>query len=178
MTKNNAKVVLFASLLVTMILPFSMMDVSGATVEKTSERSATIKGKLFIKDSRDIVTPLHKEMSQLSEVVKDEKSSQSDKNNASTRMQEIRDLLTPKLMSNEKRDTIRGQIDSTATSIEEIERLGVPIVLIGTDHENQALRIGVERTGLTADKIYAVEEKIRTVIGNNIDLTIELSDES
>ncbi len=178
MTTKTIKTILFASLMVAMILPFSAMSMADAAPnENAKKRSAEIKGQLFIKDSRDI-GGVFSEYNQLNKVLNDETTSQSAKDNAVTRMQEIREQPTPELMPTEKRDTIRGQIDSTSAVIEQLEKAGVPVVLIGTDHENQSLRIGVDREGLTNDKLYVVEERIRSVIGNDIDLTIELSDET
>ncbi len=80
-------------------------------------------------------------------------------------------------MSDEKRNEIRKNIDLLAESIDSLKISdNIWIITIGTDFEDQSLRVGIEREGLTDDIIKDIEKKIRLIVGNEIDITIEYTD--
>ena len=175
MTYKNAKTILFASLIAAMILPFSGMMMAEAAPNNNANDN--VKGKLHITDSKDNMGTEVAELNQYHKVLKDENSSQADKDNAANRMNEIKESLEQKVtMSNEKRDIIRGHIDDVSGVIDKLIRANVPVVLVGTDHENESLRIGIDREGLTDAKVQDIEQKIRAIVGENIDITIQYSD--
>ena len=81
------------------------------------------------------------------------------------------------VMSDEKRMEIRRHIDSVAEAIDYLrEKHNIHIITIGTDHENHALRIGIDREGLSDSEINDIEKQIRKIVGYEIDITIEHSE--
>ena len=117
-------------------------------------------------------------MNTLHEVVMNENSSQADKDKADKRMNEIKQLTkSTSQISDEKRNKIKGQIDSIGEVMKELRETNiVPIVSVGTDLENQSVEVSVLKDGITDQKIEKYEKELRKIIGDEVDLTITYAD--
>ncbi len=174
MYNKNLKTILFASLIVAMILPFSGMMMAEAAPNENANYKE--KGELYIKDKNDAKGKYHGEMNKLNKVVKDENSSKDDKDKASKRVNEIKQLTksTP-TMSDEKQNKIREQIDIIGEVMSELSNVDkIPIVSVGTDYENESVNVAIDREGLTDQKIKIIEKKLRKLVGDDVDITISL----
>ena len=170
------KTILFASLMVAMILPFSAMNIVDAAPNENT--NSITKGKLHITDVKDKKNDVQ-EMNSLYKIVKDEQSSKTDKDNASKRLNELKQQFENKggKMSEERHMEIRGHIDSVTEQIDDLRNIyNIAIVTVGTDFENDSLRIGIDREGLTDSKVQNIEKQIRKIVGDEIGITIEYSD--
>ncbi len=175
MIKNNFKTILFASLIVAMILPFSAMNLADAAPNENVNE----KGKLYLKDTKNNKTDDVNELNKLHEIIENDNSSEADKKKSSKRMNEIKQQFENqgKKISDEKRNEIRSQIDIVSFVVDEIIKNDkIHIVAIGTDFENQAIKISIDREGLTDKKIEFVEKKIRKAIDDDADITIVYAD--
>ena len=135
MTKNNIKVILFASLIVAMVLPYSVMNMADAVSnENADEKAKKITGKTHIKDTLE---------------------------------------RAPDTLTEEKRMLIRGHIDTLSAIMSETLADGtIPMVGVGTDFKEESLKVKLLREGLTEEKIKLYVERIREIVGNDIDITI------
>ena len=81
------------------------------------------------------------------------------------------------VMSDEKRMEILGHIDSVSEAVDYLrEKHNIHLITIGTDHENHALRIGMDLEGLSDSEINNIEKQIRKIVRDEIDITIEHSE--
>lgn len=79
----------------------------------------------------------------------------------------------PDTLTNEKRELIRSHIDSLAVlQTEGINSGELPIVGVGTDFKNEAVKVRILDSALNDKTAQIYEEKIRNVIGTEIDITI------
>jgi len=80
-------------------------------------------------------------------------------------------------MSDEKRMEIRGYIVSVGEAGDSLrEKHNIHINTISTDHENHALRIGIDLKELSDSEIKDIEKQIRKIVGDEINITIEHSE--
>ena len=173
---TNAKTILFAFLIAAMILPFNAMGF--AEVEKDSNDDFKA-GKLYIGDSRDhFLHQYHDEMNILYKTVKDKNSSQSDRDSAEKRMDEIKKLSRQGSPIPEmKHNKIKVHIDTMGLAMPELRNVhGIPVVSVGTDFENHSVDVRIDRSGLTDEKIRDIEKTLRKYIGNDVDITISYAD--
>lgn len=71
----------------------------------------------------------------------------------------------------------RGYIDLLANATDYLrETKNINIVTISTDHENHALKIGIDLKGLSDSEIKNIEKQIRKIVGDEINITIEHSE--
>ena len=172
----TSKTILFASLITAMILSFSAM--SFAEVKKDSTDSFKT-GKLYIKDSSDhFMLQHHDEMNVLHKIVKDKDSSLFDRNNAEKRMDEIKKLSKQgPLIPEAKYDEIQVHRGILSNAMDELINIhDIKIVGIGTDFEDHAVNVDVERSGLTDEKIRDIEKILGEYIGDEADITISYAD--
>ena len=166
-TSKAIKTVLFAGLIATLVLSLSSGDLTFA------DKDAEKKGKLIIKDKSE-KNPHHDEMNSLYKTVESHSSSDKEKDDAKKRIEEIKqETKQKKQISKEKQDKIRGHIDVLGPSMLSLEKNGkIPIIAVGTDFENESLKIKLLKDGLTHEKILKYEKEIRKIVGDEIDITI------
>lgn len=119
----------------------------------------------------------HLNMNRLQKIMTSETAADAEKQNALTQMQQIKERtanIIPNLTP-EKQSKIRSSIDLLGDKIWELKTRGtvIPIVSIGTDYENETIRIGILHTELDEQKIQAYEDTIRQILGSETDMTIE-----
>ena len=165
---KTVKIMLFAGLIVSMAMSVSTMDLTFAEKDKDIEK----KGKLIIKD-KSKKSPYHDEMKSLVEIM-ESSASDKEKNDAKKRIDEIKqETKQKKQMFKEKQEKIRGHIDTLGPMMLSLEKSGkIPIIAVGTDSENESLKIKLLKDGLTHDKILKYEKEIRKIVGDEIDITI------
>lgn len=79
----------------------------------------------------------------------------------------------PDTLSEQQRETIRGQIDIlTEAGIKGLDDGSLPIVGVGTDFKNQAVKVKILEASLNDESVKIYEKKIREIIGDKSDLTI------
>ena len=121
MTKNNFKVVLFASLIVAMVLPFSGMNFADAAPNENANDKAKEKGKLIIKDKKDM------------------------KNISKEDFAELKKNFVKK--SDKQESKQRGNIDKVVSELDDLQKTkGIWITSIGTDYETGNIQVSVEKS--------------------------------
>jgi len=173
MTYKNAKTILFAGLIAAMILPFSgMLMAEAAPNENANDK---VKGKLFIKESRTEESSDRKEMNRLLKLLASDDLTEKEIKNIKEKREILKEKtkkITP-VLSTEKRIEIRGHIDAVGDVMMSLKHDNiVPIVSVGTDAENQAVKVRILKEGLTDEKILQYEKILRKIIGNDVNLTI------
>ncbi len=178
MTYKNAKTILFASLLVAMILPFSMMMADATTNENVND-----KGKTIIKsDPRNADIPLFNERQQLLKAydASENVSVKADKKRQLDVMTEKIQIWHDKKFDQAKYDKA---IDAKKTLREKLSVLQegkgdmkayetLPWVTRSYDYTNNALEIRIDSKYFTEENIPKYIKTIRTLIGDEVDITL------
>ena len=181
MRSKNIKVLLFAGLLAAMILPFSVMDVSAAPNENANEKASEKKGKLLLNGEKTKTKKMIEQTKELNRLIKLESLAESkDRPGIQKQIQKILDDRPTVSITDADIKKIRGNIDSLGENLETINKfldgsLDTRIVSIGTDYENNSLRVGLLNMDLTDKQYEKVEDKIRKIVGDDVDITLEKS---
>lgn len=166
---DKTKTILFATLATAMVL-----SITGVTlVDAVSSEQTKKQGKLIIRDNPE-KSSFHSEMQELNTIVKSDEASETEKNIAKNRINEIKEITkTVNKIPKQKQDEIRSHINTLGPMMIELKNSGkFPIIAVGTDFENESLKIRLLKDGLTDTKIKQYEKEIRKIVGNTIDITI------
>lgn len=164
-----------------MILPFSMMDVS-ASNDTVKEVVSETKGKLLVGDTN----AQQKKMFEISEKLN---ALQSEKDKATTALSktaleaQMKSLVAEAPVApqmNKALTDVRSNIDRLAENLPKIneileKRFDTRIVSIGTDFENESLRVGITNMELTDNQISELEKEIRNIVGDETNITLHKS---
>ena len=193
MTFKNAKTILFASLLVAMILPFSTMNfVDAAPNENASDKAKEIGKNIIKKNKPTKVT--HSEAKEIFEI-HDElyrqgtNHSELKKIAMELKMKKLQQKLYDKIpkLDNKKAQKLQEKHDLFNTKVKEkiiSDKMGLtkfrselPFVRMSVDESNGALKFGfLEKDLEDDDKIESYLEQIREIVGDKIDVKIYLTE--
>ena len=167
MTTKNIKLGILFSLIALVAVPASFAI---ADAEQTSKT-----GKLFIKESITEESADRKELNRLLRLLDSPDLTEKEIQDIKEKREIIKEKTkrTPIVLSPEKRAEIRGHIDAVGEVLSQLNRDGtIPIVSVGTDAENEAVKVRILKDGLTDEKISQYENELRKIIGNDVNLTI------
>ena len=182
MTRKTIKAILFASLMVAMILPFNMMDVSAGLTGNANEIATEKTGKTKIRhNSEESEIPGWVERDELLnklDTLDDASEKTSVRKQIDTKTSQIQQWLDAR-MDKSKRDLADEKSKLlTITQMRLIQTLGqqaahdeLPIGEIGYDYVNNALKISLHPAVFSDENIPKYEKNIRKIIGNEIDIT-------
>ena len=177
-SSKNIKLLVFASLIVVMILPFSVVD--SAPNERVHENT---KVKTIIKN-----VPSHKEVPDIvdrNELIKSHTITKSEYNKVILENKiKVLDIKIQKWyddrfdqskynLAREKQEVLSQYIieQSTELGIKKFYE-SLPITMIGYDYVDNTLEISINPTDFETDNIKDHIKSIREVIGNDVDITI------
>ncbi len=167
MTTKNIKLGILFSLIALVAVPASFAI---ADAEQTSKT-----GKLFIKESITEESADRKELNRLLRLLDSTDLTEKEIQDIKEKREIIKEKtkrIAP-VLSSEKRAEIRGHIDAVGEVLSQLNRDGIiPIVSVGTDAENEALKVRILKDGLTDEKISQYENELRKIVGNDVNITI------
>jgi hypothetical protein len=182
MTTKYIKIALFASLIVAMILPFSMMDVSAAPNENANEKTKEKAGKTIIRhNSRESEIPGWVERDELVKKF-DETEDKLERANTQKQMDTITAQIQKwlddrmdkpkKELADEKSEIlVNAHMDLVRTLGDKAAHEQLPIGGIGYDYVNNALEIAIHPSVFSDENIPKYEKNIREIIGDEVDIT-------
>jgi hypothetical protein len=182
MTTKTIKAILFASLMVTMILPFSVMDVFAGPTENANENAKEKAGKTIIRhNSRESEIPGWIERDNLAKKF-DETEDKIEKDNIQKKMDvmtaQIQKWLDDRMdkskkeIADEKSEIlVNAHMDLVRTLGQKAAHEQLPIGGIGYDYANNALEIAIHPAVFSDVNIPKYEKNIRKIIGNEVDIT-------
>jgi hypothetical protein len=182
MTTKTIKAILFASLVVAMILPFSMMDVSAGSPENANEKAIEKTGKTIIRhNSRESAIPgwearddMLKKLDNL-EDASDRANLQKQIDATTAQIQKwLDDRMdkSKKELADEKSEIlVNAHMNLIQTLGQRAAHEQLPIGGLGYDYANNALEIAIHPDVFTDENIVKYEKNIRKIIGNEVDIT-------
>lgn len=182
MTTKTIKAILFASLVVAMILPFSMMDVSAGPYENANEKAIEKTGKTIIRhNSEESDIPGWVERDELLkrlDVLEDTLERANAQKQMDAKTTQIQQWLDER-MDNSKRELAdeksklltNAQMTMIQTLGQQAAHEELPIGEIGYDYVNNALEISLHPDVFSDENIPKYEKNIRKIVGNEIDIT-------
>lgn len=167
MTTKNIKLGILFSLIALVAVPASFAIVDAEQTSKT--------GKLFIKESLTEESADRKELNRLLRLLDSTDLTEKEIQDIKEKREIIKEKtkrIAP-VLSSEKRAEIRGHIDAVGDVMSQLKRDGtIPIVSVGTDAENEAVKVRILKDGLTDEKISQYENELRKIVGNDVNITI------
>lgn len=155
------------------LITVSMTYVNAETVTNgTPENQVT--GKLIVKEMKTKQpNPDHERLTELNGIVHSETASDEEKRIAGEEMNAIMESSpkTPKLSPEVQANLIQN-INKVSDAIS-YSQINLPITRISIDKENASLLIGILNTEFDDRKISEYEQSIRSVVGNELDITIQ-----
>lgn len=182
MTTKTIKTILFASLVVAMILPFSMMDVSAAVNENANENAKEKTGKTIIRhNSRESEIPGWVERDELVKKF-DETEDKLERDNTQKQMDTITaqiqkwlddrmDMAKKELADEKSEILVNAHMNLVQTLGDKAAHEQLPIGGIGYDYVNNALEIAIHPDVFYDENIPKYEKNIREIIGDEVDIT-------
>lgn len=177
MTTKYIKIVLFASLIVAMIVPLSMMDISAAT----QDANGAIGKTTIVNGSLTSQIPGWEERDDMARKL-DSLENDTDKANLQKQIDvksaEIQKWLGTRMdntkmqSSQEKSEMLTNvQMNLIQTYGQEYAFEMLPIGQIGYDYVNNAIEIAIHPAVFSDENIQRYEKNIREIIGKEIDIT-------
>lgn len=172
MTTKTIKTILFASLLVAMILPFSGMDFAEAESNKI--------GKTEIKTEKKQNTVMNNAAEKLSKLQEklDTSSNDKQKQNILDQMERVKEHAVNKLQKiDEKRQASYDKLtDKLTDNISDISKNGqdkriIPAIKIGYDSLEDALVVTIE-PGHSSEEMEQYATFVRSVVGEEADIVL------
>jgi hypothetical protein len=179
---KTIKAILFASLVVAMILPFSMMDVSAGTTENANEQTKEKAGKTIIRhNSRESEIPgweVRDELLKKLDKTEDKLERDNTQKQIDTLTTQIQNWLdarmdeSKKKLADEKSEIlVNAHMNLVRTLGQKAAHEQLPIGGIGYDYANNALEIAIHPDVFSDENIPKYEKNIRKIIGDEVDIT-------
>ncbi|CAE6485548.1 MAG TPA: trypsin-like serine protease [Candidatus Nitrosotenuis sp.] len=182
MTTKTIKAILFASLMVAMILPFSMMDVSAGPTENADEQTKEKAGKTIIRhNSRESEIPgweVRDELLKKLDKTEDKLERANTQKQIDALTAQIQKWLdarmdeSKKKLADEKSEIlVNAHMNLVRTLGQKAAHEQLPVGGIGYDYANNALEIAIHPDVFSDENIPKYEKNIRKIIGDEVDIT-------